>query len=132
MNRNLFKKVSRNILFKLVDVCIPYGQTSFSQEGEDLILQRYFEGKTKGFFVDIGAHHPIRFSNTYHFYRRGWRGMVVQHASLLFDRAPHHRHWPAGRQVIAHHPRDVASDWGRWIERRPGCRGGWSALRHER
>ncbi len=77
MNMNLFKKVSRNILFKLVDVCIPYGQTSFSQEGEDLILQRYFEGKTKGFFVDIGAHHPIRFSNTYHFYRRGWRGINI-------------------------------------------------------
>ena len=31
----------------------------------------------KGFFVDIGAHHPTRYSNTYYFYRRGWRGINV-------------------------------------------------------
>ena len=30
-----------------------------------------------GYFVDIGAHHPVRFSNTYYFYRRGWRGINV-------------------------------------------------------
>ncbi len=49
----------------------------YSQEGEDMILERFFEGKEKGFFVDIGAHHPIRFSNTYHFYKKGWRGINV-------------------------------------------------------
>ncbi len=31
----------------------------------------------KGFFVDIGAHHPTRFSNTYYFYKRGWRGINI-------------------------------------------------------
>lgn len=31
----------------------------------------------KGFFVDIGAHHPLRFSNTYKFYQNGWRGINV-------------------------------------------------------
>jgi FkbM family methyltransferase len=31
----------------------------------------------KGFFVDIGAHHPIRFSNTYDLYRNGWRGLNI-------------------------------------------------------
>jgi FkbM family methyltransferase len=50
---------------------------SFSQEGEDLILNRYFEGKKNGFFIDVGAHHPIRFSNTYLFYRKGWRGINI-------------------------------------------------------
>ena len=30
-----------------------------------------------GFFVDIGAHHPLRFSNTYFYYRKGWRGINV-------------------------------------------------------
>lgn len=30
-----------------------------------------------GFYVDIGAHHPKRFSNTYRLYRRGWRGLNV-------------------------------------------------------
>jgi FkbM family methyltransferase len=50
---------------------------SYSQEAEDLILDRFFEEKQNGFFVDIGAHHPIRFSNTYNFYLKGWRGINV-------------------------------------------------------
>lgn len=49
----------------------------YSQEGEDMILRRLFEHKADGFYVDIGAHHPMRFSNTYFFYRRGWRGINV-------------------------------------------------------
>lgn len=50
---------------------------SFSQEGEDLILLRYFEKQPTGFYVDIGAHHPFRFSNTYLFYQKGWNGINV-------------------------------------------------------
>jgi FkbM family methyltransferase len=50
---------------------------SYSQEGEDMILARLFEDRASGFYVDIGAHHPIRFSNTYKFYRRGWKGLNV-------------------------------------------------------
>jgi FkbM family methyltransferase len=55
-----------------------YGRTSFSQEGEDLILDRLFEGQKTGFYVDVGAHHPIRFSNTHRFYRRGWHGINIE------------------------------------------------------
>lgn len=55
------------------------GRISYSQEGEDIVLARILEnmGVSTGFFVDIGAHHPTRFSNTYYFYRRGWRGINV-------------------------------------------------------
>jgi len=49
----------------------------YSQEGEELVLQRLFNNKKMGFFVDIGAHHPIRFSNSYYFYRLGWRGINI-------------------------------------------------------
>lgn len=52
-----------------------YAQKSYSQEGEDMILRRIFEQKKTGFYVDVGAHHPKRFSNTYIFYTRGWRGI---------------------------------------------------------
>lgn len=52
-------------------------QISFSQEGEDCILARIFEGKQKGFYVDVGAHHPQRFSNTYRFYLKGWQGINI-------------------------------------------------------
>lgn len=58
----------------LVDI---YALKSYSQEGEDMILRRLFENKPSGFYVDVGAHHPKRFSNTYLFYKRGWHGINI-------------------------------------------------------
>lgn len=55
----------------------PFERISFSQEGEDLILARFLEPRTTGFYIDIGAHHPRRFSNTCYFYQRGWRGINI-------------------------------------------------------
>ena len=54
-----------------------YYSISYSQEGEDLILKRYFSEKAGGFYVDVGAHHPKRFSNTYMFYKKGWSGINI-------------------------------------------------------
>jgi FkbM family methyltransferase len=52
---------------------------SYSQEGEDVLLDRIIGNiKYSGSFVDIGAFHPIKFSNTYKFYRAGWRGINVE------------------------------------------------------
>lgn len=50
---------------------------SHSQEGEDLALLRYFRKREGGFYVDVGAHHPTRFSNTWAFYQRGWSGINI-------------------------------------------------------
>ncbi len=61
-------------LIRIVD---PYGKISYAQEGEDLLLDRIFEGQKNGFYIDIGAHHPMRFSNTYLLYKRGWRGVNI-------------------------------------------------------
>lgn len=41
------------------------------------MLQRLFETKPIGFYVDVGSHHPQRFSNTYRFYLRGWNGINI-------------------------------------------------------
>jgi FkbM family methyltransferase len=49
----------------------------YSQEGEDLVAARVLGDRPAGFYVDVGAHHPIRHSNTYLFYRRGWRGINI-------------------------------------------------------
>lgn len=54
--------------------CINY---SFSQEGEDMIIDRLLNYQEKGFYIDIGALHPFRFSNTMHFYERGWNGINI-------------------------------------------------------
>lgn len=53
------------------------GTTHYSQEGEDTILTRLWDRKKSGFFVDVGAHHARRFSNTYALYRQGWRGINI-------------------------------------------------------
>jgi len=54
-----------------------YWTESYSQEGEDMILKRIFEFNENGFYVDVGSHHPKRFSNTYNFYKKGWKGINV-------------------------------------------------------
>ena len=54
-----------------------HGHLFYSQEGEDILLNRYFHWKKNGFFIDVGAHHPQRFSNTYFFYKLGWRGINI-------------------------------------------------------
>jgi FkbM family methyltransferase len=67
----------------------PYAQISFSQEGEDLILSRLLDSQAAGFYVDVGAHHPRRFSNTQLFFERGWRGINIDpspDAIVLFER----------------------------------------------
>ena len=52
-------------------------RVAFSQEGEDLVLLRYFDGKREGVYVDVGAHHPFRFSNTCLLHKQGWRGINI-------------------------------------------------------
>ena len=62
-----------------------HASLSFAQEGEDLILRRVFEGKPPGRFVDVGAHHPYRFSNTWLLYREGWRGINLDATPRSMD-----------------------------------------------
>jgi FkbM family methyltransferase len=59
---------------------------SYSQEGEDLILHRFLKNKEKGFYVDIGAHDPKRFSNTARFYAKGWSGLNVDPLPGVMDK----------------------------------------------
>jgi Methyltransferase FkbM domain len=52
----------------------------FSWEGEDVLIfkiSRDYLGIDKGFYVDVGAHHPFSLSNTYLLYQSGWRGVNI-------------------------------------------------------
>jgi FkbM family methyltransferase len=63
-------------------------EPSFAQEGEDRILAQWLPDISAGYYVDIGAHHPTRFSNTALLYEQGWRGLNVDPrpgAKALFD-----------------------------------------------
>jgi hypothetical protein len=51
---------------------------SYSQNNEESILLEFFAGKTDGTFLEIGAFHPTRFSNTKALIERGWSGFMVE------------------------------------------------------
>jgi len=48
-----------------------------SHWGVDLILNSIFKNKRKGFYVDIGCHHPLINNHTYLFYKKGWSGANI-------------------------------------------------------
>lgn len=50
---------------------------SWSQGGEDLAFLHMILDYHDGFYIDIGAHHPDRFSVTRHLYQSGWHGINV-------------------------------------------------------
>ena len=54
-----------------------YYNKSYSQEGEDMVLHRMLGNVKNGFYIDIGAHHPYRYSNTNFFYKKGWKGINI-------------------------------------------------------
>lgn len=51
---------------------------SWSQGAEDLALQSLFGAQIQGKYIDIGAHHPSRFSVTRMLYEKGWSGVNVE------------------------------------------------------
>ncbi len=68
-----------------------------SQSEEDSILRELMP-EDNGVYVDIGAAHPIDNSNTWQFYLRGWRGLLIEplpdwHYLLLHER-PGDAVWP--------------------------------------
>jgi len=67
------------------------GVSIYSQEGEELIIEKLVGCKKNGFYMDIGAHHPYRFSNTCYFYKKGWSGINIEPNPELFNSFLKHR-----------------------------------------
>lgn len=67
----MMKEAIKKYIFRKFNV-------SFANSGEDILLNKLLSRHYKNrFYVDIGAYHPWRLSNTYFFYLRGWRGICV-------------------------------------------------------
>ncbi len=78
--KNWLKSVLPNSIRKKLSYFEPahqkFANVSFSHEGEDIIIERVLDNyEVSGLYVDVGAHHPQRFSNTYKFYLKGWKGI---------------------------------------------------------
>ena len=54
-----------------------YQKQSYSFNGVDLIVNYIFKNKKEGFYLDIGAQHPISNNNTYILFKRGWKGINI-------------------------------------------------------
>jgi len=75
---NLLEKlfIRSKIIFS--SILEPYSNLYWSQEGEDILIKRIFANKKNGFYVDVGAHHSSRFSNTYKLYKENyWSGVNI-------------------------------------------------------
>jgi FkbM family methyltransferase len=62
-------------------VTSPLAQISFSQWGEDAVLQHLLLADdpqiARGWYVDCGCHHPQQYSNTMLLHMRGWTGINI-------------------------------------------------------
>ena len=70
---------------------------SYAQNLEDYHLARIFERQDSGFYIDVGAGHPVADNVSFHFYLQGWRGIVVEPQERLCALYEHIR------------PRDIAA-----------------------
>ncbi|GIF98399.1 FkbM family methyltransferase [Catellatospora citrea] len=64
---------------------------TYAQNREDLYIASFFPDVEGGFYVDVGAHHPVRDSVTKYFSSRGWTGINIEpqreyHELLVADR----------------------------------------------
>ena len=55
----------------------PHLIPSYSQFGEDRVINGFFANQQRGVYVDVGCNHPIAYSNTWQLYLRGWRGVGI-------------------------------------------------------
>ncbi len=58
---------------------------SYSQYGEDLVLDKLTGHSKTGVFIDVGAYHPQSKSNSYRFSRRGWTCINVEPSPANFQ-----------------------------------------------
>src|ERR1051326_2303742 len=73
-----FKNLVRKIVFKFITP--PPMLNSYSQAGEDVVMDFLFKGigKPKPVYLELGTNSPIISNNTYMFYQRGARGVLVE------------------------------------------------------
>ena len=64
---NLFKKIYYQ----------KYTKQSYSISNVDLIIDRLFSNVDRGYYIDVGCNHPIKYNNTYLLHKRGWSGINI-------------------------------------------------------
>lgn len=73
----------------------------FSQYGEDAYLYDIFKGKSKGFFVELGAADGLQFSNSYVFEMMGWQVLLLEPHPGLYETCQKNRPGSVVVQAVA-------------------------------
>jgi len=55
-------------------------------DADETRLVREFFGGASGYFVDVGAHEPQKWSQTFHLEERGWSGILIEPQPALADK----------------------------------------------
>jgi FkbM family methyltransferase len=63
----------------------------WSQCAEDIVIESILGTQSKGYYVDVGAHHPTSLSNTMALYKRGWSGINIDPNPDMFHSFVTHR-----------------------------------------
>ena len=63
----------------------PERTLSYAQRYEDIQLLRCFGAQDRGFYIDIGAGHPVYDNVSFTFYLKGWSGITVEPNSWLAE-----------------------------------------------
>jgi len=58
---------------------------SYAQNYEDVLLNRLLPDRPGGFYIDVGACHPVVHSVTKLFYERGWQGVNIEPIPSMFE-----------------------------------------------
>ena len=56
---------------------LKYKKNSYSFNSVDLIINYIFKEQKNGFYLDVGAQHPISNNNTFLLFKKGWRGINI-------------------------------------------------------
>ena len=88
LNRLMFKDLLKKIhILQNIYLKNKYliKKKSYAMDGEDLAIDQYIKIKDKGFYVDIGAHHPIQRNNTQLLFNRNWEGINIDVNQFSID-----------------------------------------------
>jgi FkbM family methyltransferase len=70
-------------------------------EQDKFVYEKYFINKSKGYFVDIGAHDGITFSNSKFFEELGWEGTCIEPNPKIFEILTSNRKCNCVKKAIA-------------------------------
>ena len=54
-----------------------FPKKTYSMLGEDIFIDKFFKNKKTGFYVDVGAYHPLEGNNTNLLYKKKWNGINI-------------------------------------------------------